>query len=360
MTFLKDTVNFFRREPIWGWLLLFLVTVYGVSVLGPRPGPAEPEPPSEAIETLRMAEEKLKAQIQAAGSVQEFLTEKPGLALAFHLFTLALIVAVLAGLLLDFFWFSRWRREESFRVAGGSPAAWTWGIGTVFKTLLLFVCASLSLSVFMNLFRQFLLRETSPNIFILVHTTLSDLICLGLILYFIRPLGGHWKDLGFRGSRFWKDLGVGFTAYFAVLPAFFLVLVGLVILVQWLAYEPPPHPLVEVFLEEEKRAPLIVAYSIFLACAAGPFFEEVFFRGFCYPALKKRWGVGWGLVLSSAFFALIHENWFAFGPIFVLGLGLGYLYEKRGTLVPSIALHILHNSVFIAYFFMAKKVLLGA
>jgi len=63
--------------------------------------------------------------------------------------------------------------------------------------------------------------------------------------------------------------------------------------------------------------------------------------------------------LSSAFFASSHQNIFAFLPIFVLGLGLGYLYEKRGTLVPSIVLHIVHNTIFISYFFLAKEVLAG-
>ena len=60
------------------------------------------------------------------------------------------------------------------------------------------------------------------------------------------------------------------------------------------------------------------------------------------------------------FFAFIHQNLFAFFPIFVLGLGLAYLYEKRGTLVPSIALHIVHNGVFIGYFFLVKEVLAGS
>jgi len=171
-------------------------------------------------------------------------------------------------------------------------------------------------------------------------------------------LGGDWQDLGFRGVSLWKDLGVGLAGYLAVLPLFTLVLAALVVLAQLFAYEPPPHPLVEVFLEEE-RSPGLVAYSIFLACVAGPFLEEIFFRGFCYPAFKKRWGSGWALVVSASFFGAIHQNVFAFWPIFVLGLVLGYLYEKRGTLVPSIALHIVHNSIFIAYFFLAKEVLVG-
>ena len=69
--------------------------------------------------------------------------------------------------------------------------------------------------------------------------------------------------------------------------------------------------------------------------------------------------MGWAMILTAFFFALIHQNLFAFFPIFILGLCLCYLYEKRGTLVPSIVLHLTHNLVFITYFFLAKKVLFG-
>jgi len=222
--------------------------------------------------------------------------------------------------------------------------------------ILLFVLASLSLSFVLSLLKAVFFRGASPNLFILLHTTASDLLCIAFVVGFICRAGGSWKDLGFRGIQFWKDFGVGLMGYAAILPLFFLLLLALVFLVQLLAYEPPPHPLVEVFLEEE-RSPLLIGYSLFLACVVGPIFEEIFFRGFCYPAFKKRWGVVTALILSSAFFSLIHQNAFAFLPVFVLGLGLGYLYEKRGTLLPSIALHIVHNSIFIGYFFLAKEVL---
>lgn len=354
MSLFRDARNFLARERSWGILFVMVLAIYAASFLRP-PQEAE-EPRSQTLEKLHLAETKLKEEIRSSGGVSEYLARRPALLRIFNLLTLLLLAAFSAGLVLDFFWLVRPNWRARLQRAAGPPEAWTWSLKTIFKTILLFILVSFSLSLFLSLLRVLLFHGASRNLLILIHTTLSDLLCIGLVVTFIHRLGGHWKDLGFRGVRWWNDFCVGLAGYLAILPLFILVLVLLVLLAQLFAYEPPPHPLVEVFLEEE-RSPAMVAYSIFLACVAGPFFEEIFFRGFCYPAFKKRWGVGWGLVLSAAFFGAIHQNIFAFWPIFVLGLGLGYLYEKRGTLIPSISLHIIHNSIFIGYFFLAKEVL---
>lgn len=354
MTFLRDIRNFFARGPLWGVLFVMILAIYAGSLFWSQKG--RPEPRSQALDKLRLAEVRLKDEIRSSGGVPEFLARRPALLWIFNFLTLLLLTAVFVGLALDFTWVLRPRWRSSLQAASGPPEARVWSIGTIFKTVILFILASLSLSLFLAFLRALFFHGVSRNLLILIHTTLSDLLCIGLVVSFIHHLGGHWRDLGFRGVRLWKDFCVGLVGYLAVLPLFILVLLVLVVLAQFLAYEPPPHPLVEVFLEEE-HSPGVIAYSIFLACVAGPFFEEIFFRGFCYPAFKKRWGVGWALVGSAAFFGAIHQNTFAFWPIFVLGLVLGYLYEKRGTLAPSIALHIVHNSAFIAYFFLAKEVL---
>jgi membrane protease YdiL (CAAX protease family) len=82
-----------------------------------------------------------------------------------------------------------------------------------------------------------------------------------------------------------------------------------------------------------------------------------FFSWLLLQHLKKEWGVTLALMLSSSLFALIHQNIFAFLPIFALGFALAYLYEVRRSLVASVTMHIIHNSLFIAYFFIVKKVL---
>ncbi|MBI2167506.1 MAG: CPBP family intramembrane metalloprotease [Candidatus Omnitrophica bacterium] len=358
MTLLADIRNFFVRERLWGFLFLLAAAIYGTAVWRGR---AEvQEPPSSALEMLKTAEHKLKEEIHSVGGVQMLLRRRPRLLTALNLFTFLVFGIFLTGLWIDYYWVTRPAWRQGLGKSAGPPEAGGWGPSTIFKVILIFILAGVGLNGFLTLLRSVFFPGLGQNLFILVHTTLSDLVCVGAVVYFITRRGGNWRDLGFKGVRFFKDMGVGLAGYAGLVPIFVLSLVAVVLAAQWLSYEPPPHPLVEVFLEEEKRAPGVVLYSLFLACVAGPLFEEIFFRGFCYPALKKRWGMGTGLVLSAAFFALIHQNAFAFFPIFILGLGLGYLYEKRGTLIPSIVLHVVHNSIFVGYFFLAKEVLIGS
>ena len=357
MSFIRDVFHFLKRERIWLLLFIFLVLVY--SLVSSRSPKSTGKPASGGMEKLQVAETKLKEEIKNTGGVRQFLNAKPSLFYLFSFFTALLVTVLLSGFVINVGWVFKPEWRSRILSGAGPPAAPTWGLGTVFKVILLFVMGTMSLSFFLALLKAIFFRSVSPNFFVLLHTTLSDLFCIAFVIGFIIRSGGHWKDLGFRGVRAGKDFLIGLAGYAAILPYFFLVLFLLVIVVQILSYEPPPHPLVEVFLAEE-RSPGTIAYSLFLACVAGPLFEEIFFRGFCYPAFKKRWGMGWALVLSAAFFSVIHQNLFAFLPVFILGLGLGYLYEKRGTLVSSIALHVIHNTVFIAYFFLAKEVLMKA
>lgn len=354
MNLLQSTLDFFRRERIWVLLFVFILLVFVYLTFQPKRTDTGED--SEALRRFQAAEYRLKEEIRATGGMQQFLVKRPSLLLAFEILSLSLVVILIVGLVIDFFWLTRPALRNRIQLATGPPVGGQWGLAALFKTVVLFILMSLALSLLLALLKSVVLKDVNPNLLVLTHTTLSDVGCIALAVYFVARGGGDWRDLGFKGRAFWEDLRIGLTGYVAVLPLFLLTLVGLVVVVQIFAYEPPPHPLVEVFLEEE-RSPAILAYSVFLACVAGPVLEEIFFRGFCYPALKKRWGVGWGLVLSAAFFSAIHQNLFAFLPVFILGLGLGYLYEKRGSLIPSIALHVVHNSVFILYFFLAKEIL---
>jgi len=101
----------------------------------------------------------------------------------------------------------------------------------------------------------------------------------------------------------------------------------------------------------------LIVYSLFLAGVMGPVVEEIFFRGFFYRIIREKWGVLWGMIVTSAAFALIHQNQFAFLPIFILGMALAYLYEKRDNFVAPITLHVVHNCLFLGYFFIAKQII---
>jgi membrane protease YdiL (CAAX protease family) len=58
----------------------------------------------------------------------------------------------------------------------------------------------------------------------------------------------------------------------------------------------------------------------------------------------KAWH-GWlAILITSLAFALLHPAW-SWPAIFVLAIGLGYLYERTGNLWAPITVHLLFNSL---------------
>ena len=81
----------------------------------------------------------------------------------------------------------------------------------------------------------------------------------------------------------------------------------------------------------------------------GPISEELFFRGFVYQGLKTRLPVTLALVIQALLFSLIHidRNVPAKLWLVVLGLFLGWVYQKRQNLVMPICLHMAINVVVV-------------
>ncbi|MBI3313500.1 MAG: CPBP family intramembrane metalloprotease [Candidatus Omnitrophica bacterium] len=358
---IRDILGFFRKEKGYAVLFLVLLTTYGVFQMASRSEPKEPPATqtSPAVNQFRQAEKQVQWKIENAGSLQGYLQNRPFLNQFLRIIGFFAVGAFSLGLAINFFLIFNpaWRRSLTSHI--GPPENTPWNISMLFKVVLLWIAASLALNFFFLILREYFFPQFSLNFYLLLHTTISDIFCVAFIIYVVQSSGGHWRDLGLwipRGKAF-KEVMMGWGGYLAVLPIFFAVLIFLTTVASIFNYEPPAHPLVTVFLEEDKKSPWLISYSIFLAGVLAPIFEEIFFRGFCYTVFKKRWGMGWAMVVSSAFFAFIHQNSFAFWPIFILGIGMAYLYEKRRTLLPCMVLHITHNSLFLAYFFFAKKII---
>jgi membrane protease YdiL (CAAX protease family) len=103
----------------------------------------------------------------------------------------------------------------------------------------------------------------------------------------------------------------------------------------------------------EEKSIFILASLIFFGIVVAPIIEEIMFRGFLQPVLKNSFGGRYAIAVTASLFAAVHMDMFAFLQIFILGMLLGYLYEKTQTLIASIVVHILHNSltlVFLLYF----------
>jgi membrane protease YdiL (CAAX protease family) len=85
-----------------------------------------------------------------------------------------------------------------------------------------------------------------------------------------------------------------------------------------------------------------------LVCLIAPVCEELFFRGFCFTALRRR--LGWlpGALATGLIFGLIHAgsaDWVFLPPLGLLGFLLCVLYMRTGSLLPCMALHALNNAV---------------
>jgi ABC-2 type transport system permease protein/sodium transport system permease protein len=118
--------------------------------------------------------------------------------------------------------------------------------------------------------------------------------------------------------------------------------------------EQAPHGLAEL-LQQWRQVPvaaIVVCYAVVPAVL-----EEFFFRGYLFSALRSAGTARTAIVGSAIFFGLFH----LIGPLVLvergvistlLGLLLGWLSWRAGSIVPGMILHVLHNSslMLLAYY----------
>lgn len=78
-----------------------------------------------------------------------------------------------------------------------------------------------------------------------------------------------------------------------------------------------------------------------------PLVEELFFRGMIQSTIEKYLPAISGIILSSAIFSLSHFQFQVALPLFIMGLILGTLFKKTGSLIPGIIFHGINNSLYI-------------
>jgi hypothetical protein len=76
--------------------------------------------------------------------------------------------------------------------------------------------------------------------------------------------------------------------------------------------------------------------------------EELAFRGFILTGLARRFRPWTAIFLSSFLFALYQMTVFQFVPHFVLGLILGFLTLRTGSVFPAMVFHLVYNCLIIS------------
>jgi CAAX protease family protein len=87
--------------------------------------------------------------------------------------------------------------------------------------------------------------------------------------------------------------------------------------------------------------------QILLIAIAAPIGEEVCFRGMLFGGLRERLPMWAAALISAALFGLLHVTTgiSVVPPLIAFGFLLALLYERTGSIVPCILLHMLNNSV---------------
>lgn len=282
--------------------------------------------------------------------MQKRIAENPLLSLGF---SLGIILIILGGLVMDLVWIlKKWKGERWIP----QPSAATdpkWDIPAVFQAFVFLFFIEALLCLFYILSQAMDWMHMPKDYYLLVHSLIRNFAVALFVLLVVRlRFGQGVRDLGMTLERCGSRILEGLRGYLAALPPLFCIFIGLSMILKLMAYEPEPQNVVQIFLKKSTES-YLVAFTLFVSIL-GPVLEEIFFRGFAFAALRKKWGVWPAAVLSSVVFAAFHLNVVAFLPILFLGLFLTYLYESTGSLVAPIAAHIVHNTLMVSLTLLFK------
>jgi membrane protease YdiL (CAAX protease family) len=223
--------------------------------------------------------------------------------------------------------------------------------------------------------------------FIIVSTAVSLLIIALFAALWPLARGDDPRDLGLlpNVSRLPRHAVIVFVAFVTLMPVYLTINITTVIISESFGVALPDagHELLAVIVASDDRA--AVALLIFAAVILAPLVEELFFRVIVQTCMVNavtmiftrrrspdveaaaivdepviapgilRWVA---IAVTANLFTLVHLGivpWQTMPSLFIVGVTLGYVYERTGNLWPCIALHALFNITNVALAMMVAE-----
>jgi hypothetical protein len=187
----------------------------------------------------------------------------------------------------------------------------------------------------------------------LAASIVTHLLILGMVLAMILPRVRAGEFFGLRWSRWPQVLWIGPTGTVAA-----WILIGTLqagSYFRWMQ-DRLGAPVVQesVSALRESSDPAVLVLMALAAVLVAPLAEELVFRGYVYPVVK-RFGGRWTAAAGSALlFAAAHNHAAGILPLCGLGLILVAAYELTGSLWAPIAVHACFNGVTVALTFLLR------
>jgi CAAX protease family protein len=177
-------------------------------------------------------------------------------------------------------------------------------------------------------------RNLLANLLFTVAIMLFVVTFLQLRGFDISSLGGFFR------ISFGRAVGTGAILLFFAYP---LISLADVITERFFKAGTSKQSIVELFSGSrtmEQRG-MIIVFAIVIA----PVVEEFLFRFFLYGVVKRYLGRFLGITINALLFAAAHTHLPSFMPLFVLGSCFTIAYEWSGSLLVSMTMHSLFNSL---------------
>ncbi|MFM1904283.1 MAG: hypothetical protein RLZZ440_2183 [Planctomycetota bacterium] len=215
--------------------------------------------------------------------------------------------------------------------AATRPAPWTGG--DVAVVVLVYVTAATIAAATLG-------KSPSLESMLAANTVINLAVSL-IAIGWLALRGADLTDLGLAPLQPRRDLGLAIAGWAFVVAPLLALAAALNAVV---AYD---HPVVALL--GSNRDAWAVAIVVTAAVIAAPIAEELFFRRILLGWLERKLPGGDGapaIFVSAAAFALAHQGQgLAYLPLLPLGLVLGFIARRTGSILPCILLHAFFNAV---------------
>lgn len=211
------------------------------------------------------------------------------------------------------------------------------------RNALIYTVIFAALQIVISLIGQLIWKFMPGHDGVMNNTFMMITLSVCNVLIMVVFLGAKWTKV----SRNWIQTRPWSVLFWCVMAA-----MGCIIPSMWLQELMPELPnLAEAYMEEL----LASRVGYFVVGLLAPMAEEMVFRGAILCSLLKWTESHWlAIAISALLFAISHFNPAQFPHAFLIGILLGWLYYRTGSILPGMVFHWINNSVAYAMFNISK------